>query len=203
MNNSALIQVQEITEASFKQADKAMAKISKVCTKGCNSCCHRVVDVFTWEEPQIYHYITHLLDRKEKRHIARNLRKWFKQFNSATRSVSVGESLSLEELRAMKAEFAQRKVACPFLLNNSCSIYPVRPLICRVHYESDDVQSCLDNPFHPTPEPGQRVYSDASAKFDPAIFPIAAKPLAYLVASEFDPSIEIKRVQAVVFDVER
>lgn len=32
---------------------------------------------------------------------------------------------------------------CPLLENNECSIYPVRPLICRGYFVSSDPRSCL------------------------------------------------------------
>jgi Fe-S-cluster containining protein len=39
-------------------------------------------------------------------------------------------------------------VHCPFLENGRCSIYPVRPLMCREHISFDDPGKCeRDEPF--------------------------------------------------------
>lgn len=42
---------------------------------------------------------------------------------------------------------AQKKymgVKCPFLLNSKCSIYPVRPLVCRLHFNLSNISELCD-----------------------------------------------------------
>ncbi len=39
-------------------------------------------------------------------------------------------------------EFLQTSYPCPFLMDHSCLIYPVRPMACRC-YLSSDVNSCM------------------------------------------------------------
>jgi len=36
----------------------------------------------------------------------------------------------------------QDRVMCPFLVNKQCSIYPVRPAICRAYVVSSDPERC-------------------------------------------------------------
>lgn len=49
-------------------------------------------------------------------------------------------------LAAMRQDLARRyfalKIACPFLEDESCSIHPDRPLICREHHVSTPAENC-------------------------------------------------------------
>ena len=80
-----------MTESVHKQVDLEVAGIKKACQKGCNACCHQIVDVFTWEEPRIFEFIYKKFDRKKRRELAKNLSRWFKIFNKNTREVSRNE----------------------------------------------------------------------------------------------------------------
>lgn len=42
------------------------------------------------------------------------------------------------------AEFFRRRVTCPFLIKNECSIFPVRPHRCRSHYMAGNPMKCRD-----------------------------------------------------------
>ena len=45
-------------------------------------------------------------------------------------------------------DYLHAGVACPFLLNESCGIHPIRPLICREYLGTSPPQFCVS----PTPE---------------------------------------------------
>lgn len=134
MNNQLLIQIQSITDTVHSQVDKAIQPIKKACKEGCSSCCHQIVDVFTWEEPKIFEYILNSLDRKMKREISRNLKKWFKIFNQNTRDADRSNPLEFHEINNIQHVFREKRIPCPFLIKSHCSIYEARPMVCRVHY---------------------------------------------------------------------
>lgn len=51
---------------------------------------------------------------------------------------------TIEEVMTAGLEFVGRP--CPFLLNEKCSVYASRPLVCRVHHSlNDDVSACEEN----------------------------------------------------------
>ncbi len=95
------------------------------CAKGCSWCCYQAVLVSPQEVLLISRYLSDELADAQQQVICWNARE--KQAVTGTMSVR---------------EFLQYLQPCPFLLENSCLIYPVRPMACRV-YLSADVNSCL------------------------------------------------------------
>jgi len=98
--------------------DDLAAKVAPkaVCRRGCAHCCYQSVIVSDWEAERIGRYT------------GRNAAK--------VPALTPGSNIL-----AMRARFAG--VACPFLVKNECSIYAVRPLACRTHFNmSRDPELC-------------------------------------------------------------
>jgi Fe-S-cluster containining protein len=96
---------------------KLVAPISS-CKKGCSYCCYQAVAVSTWEVQKIAKY-------------AKRKTTGFVGY-----SVEKGETI-----RHIQDQFA--KIPCPFLIDDLCTIYPVRPFMCRTHFSiSDDPTDC-------------------------------------------------------------
>lgn len=96
----------------IKQVDEVTAKLSAryaqhlVCRAGCSGCCHHHLSVFAVE--------------------AEAVREAIKALPEQDRSLIERQAREVIE-REAKGE----PVACPLLLENRCSIYKARPLICR------------------------------------------------------------------------
>jgi hypothetical protein len=87
------------------------------CKKGCSHCCYQTIIISSWEAEQIA--------KKTNKKIAE-----FKGYNPETDS---------------REELTNRYTGqpCTFLVNNECSIYEVRPFICRTHLSvADDFTPC-------------------------------------------------------------
>jgi Fe-S-cluster containining protein len=101
------------------------------CEKGCQWCCFQPVYMTTQEAILIHEFIKQSFNTSQINHIISNARSKFKK------------------TKGLKEEQKQMvKHACPFLHEGSCSIYPVRPMACRI-YLSSDKESCkrkYDNP---------------------------------------------------------
>jgi Fe-S-cluster containining protein len=87
------------------------------CTKGCSGCCHVDLSVFTSEAARIL--------------------GWLRSLDQATRK-NLHESLSKRaEIDTQKRTptapnpAGKQHLPCAFLIENACSIYPARPIICR------------------------------------------------------------------------
>jgi len=85
------------------------------CKKGCAHCCYQSIVISSWEAAQI----------------AKVTGKKIASFEGLNPENHTREEL-IEEYRDK---------ACPFLADNECSIYTVRPFICRTHI------SMADDPF--------------------------------------------------------
>lgn len=107
--------------------DKHTALFSSVspCRAGCAFCCYQSVVIFAWEAKRIAAY--------SKRKLAK-----FKGVN-------------LHGAQTARQQYITKyngKI-CPFLVDNKCSVYPVRPFACRLHVSLDsDAKSCdtINNP---------------------------------------------------------
>jgi Fe-S-cluster containining protein len=90
------------------------------CKAGCTHCCHVRVEAL---EPEVFL-------------IARELRQWPDQ---KLGEVIVRLQNHVAIVKSMPVE--QHRIACPFLQQNLCSIYAVRPSVCRKAH-SFDVTKC-------------------------------------------------------------
>lgn len=101
------------------------------CAKGCSWCCFQPVYLTTQEALLLYEYILKTFDSRKLEIIQAKAEK------------------KLKKTKHLAEEKKQHIIhACPFLEDNSCSVYPVRPMACRI-YLSQDVDSCkkkYDNP---------------------------------------------------------
>ena len=95
------------------------------CRKGCGHCCQVPVSTFPFEIFPIVHHVRTTWSGGERRALMRRLRKYREAVTNPKRG--------------------ERHPWCPFLKEGSCSIYDVRPTICRTHHSSD-LSACLRDP---------------------------------------------------------
>ena len=200
MNQQLLNKINEVTYSAHNQVDHEISKLNKVCKEGCNACCHQIVEVFTWEEPRIFDFIYRNFNAKKKKELSKNIKQWFKYFNKNTKEASRDNPLNFLDISEIQHIFREKKIACPFLMKSSCSIYEARPMICRAHYQKDSAENCKTDPHLTTPVDAQKIFHTATSGFDPEVFPRATKPLAYLVAEEFSEDIKSKPLTGLIYD---
>jgi hypothetical protein len=101
------------------------------CQQGCAWCCHQAVLVSNQEVLLINRYLSEEMADEQQQVVYRNARNK----EAVTGAMSVWE-------------FLKTLHPCPFLMDHSCLIYPVRPMACRC-YLSSDKGSCLAQYNHP------------------------------------------------------
>ena len=102
--------------------DQTGAKIKSACAAGCAWCCHQHTEVNLAEATTILSVIP--IDQRNtlKQRLINDRSEFIRQHRNTLHPGTFYK--------------------CPFLDNeNRCSIYAVRPMICRSHY-SDDAQAC-------------------------------------------------------------
>ena len=77
------------------------------CQEGCAHCCHLRVEA---TEPEVFHITQHLL---------------------AQPAAAQADAISALQRHVATAQASATRQACSFLVNDRCSIYPVRPAACR------------------------------------------------------------------------
>lgn len=122
----------------LKDLDLKLKHESNVCKKGCSYCCHQNIVVHYSEGIAIEKYIDEKMPSTTKGRVKNNMISWFEFFNQATPNRNLLE----EDVRQVEMAIVENKVPCPFLVDNECSIYEVRPLTCRAHFVVDSVEDC-------------------------------------------------------------
>lgn len=126
-------------------ADAAHAGASVSCRKGCGACCRQLVPI----APAEAHAIAALVDAMPEPQRAQ-VRARF-----AAAAAALAADGLLDRLRAparmgeaqrrrLGLEYFRRGVPCPFLVDESCSIHPERPLACREYLVVSPAAHCAD-----------------------------------------------------------
>lgn len=127
----------------LKEADNPIT-----CKKGCDHCCHLLVEI-SYEEAQALVEWIKALEKKEKERIINNVKssaseakEIFSRKKSRKKFLKpyIGEESFDDD--AYDEYFYEKKRPCPFLLAGVCQAYEVRPTPCRLHLVTSDPNSC-------------------------------------------------------------
>jgi Fe-S-cluster containining protein len=124
------------------------AGVEPTCRRGCSHCCRQRVHASTTELAAIAAYVEREMSPPELAEIMRRIETWESWVECdllwlVERGVDEGEA------------FEQYGPTCPLLVDDECSVYEVRPLVCRAHYVISDVELCrprLDDDEAPVEE---------------------------------------------------
>ncbi|HNY63855.1 MAG TPA: YkgJ family cysteine cluster protein [Deltaproteobacteria bacterium] len=136
---SRIADIETCTANSYRRYDEIMARVSAslavktVCRPGCSWCCHFKVEVRAHELFLIWRYI-----RKESPN------------HEVNRFLGVARSNAESTRSLSRTEHFATNLACPFLLEDTCRIYPVRPFACR-NFHATTPYNCrlsFENPMN-------------------------------------------------------
>ncbi len=169
--------------AAHADLDARMATVPSVCSAGCDACCYQMVSVHTWEEELIGDYIEGTMHANTRAQVRRQLVDWWRHLKSILRPVSRDNPLTMAEMHDLALYMIANRVMCPFLVDHRCSIYPVRPAICRVHVVSSEPALCATRPGRE----GERIgaahmlaaFGAESPHMPYTVYPHSMKPLAF------------------------
>jgi Fe-S-cluster containining protein len=136
---------QEITDRVIAQAvNKAERRGEKVsCVRGCVACCRHLVPVSETEARRLAEIVAALPEPRRRDAIRR--------FDAALQAIEAGglgerlrryAELKEDEIDPIGLEYFLLRIPCPFLVDESCSIYKDRPLACREFLVTSDPKHC-------------------------------------------------------------
>ena len=153
MTTNSKSDLKQLIQYTKKQAEKAhadldqrMSEIPSACRAGCSACCYQMISVHTWEEELIARYIKGTMHAKTKAKVRRQMVEWWRYLKSALRSSTRENPISLAESKQLTMRMIYDRVMCPFLVDEHCSIYPVRPAMCRAHVVPSEPERCASEP---------------------------------------------------------
>ncbi len=113
------------------------------CKKGCGACCRQPVPLAEIEAYQIAELVDSLPEprqsevRKRFEEAARHFSEigWYERLSDCA-------ELPKEEQEAVVLEYFREGIACPFLVDESCSIHQDRPVACREYLVTSPAENC-------------------------------------------------------------
>lgn len=162
--------INTVVDAAEAREKTAGREIS--CRKGCGACCRQLVPISRTEARAMRALIA-----AQPRDRQAALRQRFAEAGARLRAAGLSEALldpgkrqSRTDRDLSLAYFAQR-IPCPFLEEESCSIHPSRPLVCREYLVTSPAEACASptqDGVRPVPVPkfsvGARALEDERPK---------------------------------------
>jgi Fe-S-cluster containining protein len=162
--------LQGLTEQFVQMGVQSVQENGKTisCRKGCGACCRQLVPVSEMEARRLRDLVESLPEPRRAQVRAR--------FAAARRRLEEAgmferlqhpETLRENERTILGLDYFRLGIACPFLEEESCSIYPDRPLSCREYLVTSPAENCK-NPSRETIEmvPIPAKVSQAVYRFD-------------------------------------
>lgn len=109
------------------------------CREGCSFCCFNQVEVTPPEALRIGHYVGQNFSQEDKDGLMKRV----------NRSLSLKAGKSKKKIARLRRQFP-----CPLLMDGKCSIYPVRPLVCRAMH-TFNAEACEQELLGGKLEPGE------------------------------------------------
>ena len=115
------------------------------CKAGCGACCRQPVPIGKSEAFAIADLVSSMPTEKREKVKERfsdayeklNKINWFKRLAEL-------EQGDTDERRNLSMEYFSQGIACPFLIEESCSIHPDRPLSCREYLVTSPAENCSE-----------------------------------------------------------
>jgi Fe-S-cluster containining protein len=116
------------------------------CKAGCGACCRLMVPLTLFEAEALAAWIHSLPEAKQQQLAMRFQSALAKLADAGILDRMVSEDWRVQSDSALKVvnDYFSAHVPCPFLEDESCSIYPIRPLICREYLVTSPPQQCSD-----------------------------------------------------------
>lgn len=116
------------------------------CKAGCGACCRQMVPLSIFEAEALTTWIRSLPEARQ-RELEQRFHEALRKFAASgliDRMVGEDWFAETEFARQFTIEYLYQRIPCPFLENESCSIHPIRPLICREYLVTSPAEHCFD-----------------------------------------------------------
>lgn len=137
----ALVKVSsDISQEYFTERGKPVS-----CKAGCGICCRQQVPLADFEAHRLRRLVDTMPEPRRSEIIARfqAVEDRVQEAGDAI-SLDTDKPLSLEEMAHRAGAYFRLMIPCPFLENESCSIYDERPLKCREYLVTSPAENCAD-----------------------------------------------------------
>jgi Fe-S-cluster containining protein len=129
------------------------------CKKGCGACCRQLVPISEADVRRLHEVVDAMPEPRRSDVRGRfEFAKQRVQEAGLLEKLQNPEQISGQDFKSVGLEYFHLGVACPFLLEESCSIHAERPLVCREYLVVSPPENCtrkIGNPVEVLNMPGQ------------------------------------------------
>lgn len=104
------------------------------CRPGCDHCCRYHIVMNIAEARTLAHYIRRELSAEQIADLRIRTHQWHEWDNSRPGRPS--------PIITAQTDLSKYDHCCPLLVDGTCSVYPVRPVVCRAHFVSSHPRYC-------------------------------------------------------------
>lgn len=131
-----------IIDVAVKTTEEKGKSVS--CKAGCAACCRQLVPIGEIEAVRLQELVEQMSEA-DKGKVKTRFADALEKLNEAgllekLRNLS---ALSINERKEVANEYFRLQIECPFLENESCTIYPDRPIACREYLVTSPVKNCF------------------------------------------------------------
>ncbi len=119
-----------------EEAERASTGRTVSCRKGCGACCRQLVPISRTEGEGLLRLIAALPPARRA-----EIERRFAAAEQALRAAGLSERGPRSD-RELSVEYFAQRLPCPFLEDESCSIHPDRPLVCREYLVTSPPHYC-------------------------------------------------------------
>jgi len=130
----------KLTELEIKRTARDGRPIS--CRKGCSACCRHLVPLSPPEAWLLADLVASMPSARQGEVRASFAAAVQRIAESPLQSLLEGVEIRPDDVMPVSIAYQALDVACPFLRDESCSIYPYRPSICREFAVTSPAESC-------------------------------------------------------------
>jgi Fe-S-cluster containining protein len=136
-----------VVQLGIRRAEEEGGTLS--CKAGCGACCRQLVPISRSEAHRLREYV-HALPEPRRSEVLGRFAEARRQLQAADvlDKLERPQGFDPEELRPLGLDYFRAGVPCPFLDEESCSIYAERPIACREYLVTSPAEECA----RPTPE---------------------------------------------------
>lgn len=133
-------QVDHAVEARAQAIARSSLKVA--CTRGCNGCCEEPIMVFRPESARVARWLAQPEQTAVREAFVAAYGAWNERIGDALATLSQLHVTDPKNYVTHHVEAWRAGVLCPFNRDGDCTVYPVRPTVCRTAHALETSEHC-------------------------------------------------------------
>lgn len=139
---AAFLQQQVDSGVEVRAAAIARSSAKLACTRGCNGCCEEPIMVFRPESARVGHWLAQPENVAARDAFLAAYPDWKARIGDLADKLSALFETDAANYVAHHVDVWRQGVLCPFNRDGDCTVYAVRPIICRTAHALDTNEYC-------------------------------------------------------------